>query len=274
MAEDREILREIWEGRLPVSFSLATEEVTTPIAPDPFYMMVPRLTFFPLVTEKVRRHFVRYVIPEKHDCEMWLEFEKHPLKWHYPVGLLYDLFVTDSALPWQITVHFDKFPEKVLLKCPSKDAVESHLMSSLKESDAMKHKNHIMSLMQERDHNQLWLGLLHDKFDQFWSVNRKLMEHTAEDGFRHIPFRLYADFPELSSKPYIQFLIKPVENEKKTTVEDLLARTNLKVESKGPVHVIIHGIDIPLETPLQWMSEHLSYPDNFLHLCIRHSPPN
>ena len=119
----------------------------------------------------------------------------------------------------------------------------------------MKHKNHIMSLMQERDHNQLWLGLLHgnikniiifyyhdflyhcffpvDKFDQFWSVNRKLMEHTAEDGFRHIPFRLYADFPELSSKPYIQFLIKPVENEKKTTVEDLLARTNLKVESKG-----------------------------------------
>ena len=59
MAEDREILREIWEGRLPVSFSLATEEVTTPIAPDPFYMMVPRLTFFPLVTEKVVTLFIK-----------------------------------------------------------------------------------------------------------------------------------------------------------------------------------------------------------------------
>lgn len=34
-------------------------------------------------------------------------------------------------------------------------------MSCLKEADAMKHRNHIMSLMQERDHNQLWLGLLH-----------------------------------------------------------------------------------------------------------------
>ena len=34
-------------------------------------------------------------------------------------------------------------------------------MSSLKEADALKHKSHIMSLMQERDHNQLWLGLLH-----------------------------------------------------------------------------------------------------------------
>ena len=58
------------------------------------------------------------------------------------------------------------------------------------------------------------------------------MEHSADDGFRHIPFRLYV--PELTSKPYLQFLIKPVENEKKATVEDLLHRiTNLKLESKG-----------------------------------------
>lgn len=34
-------------------------------------------------------------------------------------------------------------------------------MHSLKEADALKHKNHIMALMQERDHKQLWLGLLH-----------------------------------------------------------------------------------------------------------------
>lgn len=29
-----------------------------------------------------------------------------------------------------------------------------------------------------------------------------------------------------------------------------------------------HGIDVPIETPLAWMSEHLSYPDNFLHVCL------
>lgn len=30
-----------------------------------------------------------------------------------------------------------------------------------------------------------------------------------------------------------------------------------------------HGnVQIPNETPLQWLSEHLSYPDNFLHLCM------
>ena len=39
---------------------------------------------------------------------------------HYPIGLLYDLFVTNSELPWQITVHFDKYPDNKILKCPSK----------------------------------------------------------------------------------------------------------------------------------------------------------
>jgi autophagy-related protein 5 len=32
--------------------------------------------------------------------------------------------------------------------------------------------------------------------------------------------------------------------------------------------VVVHGIQPDLETPLQWMAEHLSYPDNFLHICI------
>lgn len=31
-----------------------------------------------------------------------------------------------------------------------------------------------------------------DKFDQFWAMNRKLMEYpTEEGGFRYIPFRIY-----------------------------------------------------------------------------------
>lgn len=29
MAEDREILREVWEGKVPVSFTLSSEEVST-----------------------------------------------------------------------------------------------------------------------------------------------------------------------------------------------------------------------------------------------------
>lgn len=54
MANDREVLREIWDGKLPVCFQLDQEEIMEIQQPDPFYVMVPRLSYFPLVIDKVR----------------------------------------------------------------------------------------------------------------------------------------------------------------------------------------------------------------------------
>jgi autophagy-related protein 5 len=53
MANDREVLRQVWEGKLPICFSLDEEELQGLQTPDPFYLMVPRLSYFPLVTDKV-----------------------------------------------------------------------------------------------------------------------------------------------------------------------------------------------------------------------------
>ena len=68
-------------------------------------------------------------------------------------------------------------------------------MSSVKESDQLKHGGKVVSAMQKKDHSQLWQGLQNDKFDQFWAVNRRLMEPTAPDGnggFKHVPVRMYS----------------------------------------------------------------------------------
>nr|CAG4651238.1 EOG090X0BB3 [Simocephalus serrulatus]SVE94433.1 EOG090X0BB3 [Simocephalus serrulatus] len=270
MSSSCEAQRFMWICSLSYRFQPVTRPFGVNNKPCVCSLLCSKISLYSLHLDKRQRSFAKYQ-HQLHQTPsiLWLEdiFGKFD-EMHYPIGLLYDLFVTNSELPWQITVHFDKYPDNKILKCSSKDVVEAHLMHSLKEADALKHRNHIMSLMQERDHKQLWLGLLHDRFDQFWSANRKLMDHTAEEGFRHIPFRLYA--PQLTSKPFIQYLVKPIENEKKMTIEDLLQKANLNFESKGQYQVVIHGIDIPLETPLQWISEHLSYPDNFLHLCIRY----
>lgn len=51
---------------------------------------------------------------------MWLEFNGMPLKWHYPIGVLLDIYFNDIQLPWNIVVHFDKFPENVLMHCQNK----------------------------------------------------------------------------------------------------------------------------------------------------------
>lgn len=71
-------------------------------------------------------------------------------------------------------------------------------MSCLKEADVLKHRGQVVSTMQKKDHNQLWLGLVNDKFDQFWAINRRLMEPTGDlDGFKHIPLRCYNEVSDI-----------------------------------------------------------------------------
>lgn len=265
MADDREILREIWDGRLPVCFQLSPNESSGIQQPDNYYLMVPRQTYFPLVCDKVRKHFARFVSAEHQDNEMWLEYNGTPLKWHCPIGVLFDLHAYEALLPWSITVHFQRFPENECLHCRSREAVEAHFMSSVKEADALKHRGQIISNMQKKDHNQLWLGLQNDKFDQFWVINRKLMEHTNDDLFKYIPFKLHQ-----LEKPWVQKLIKPLgESGELLTLDDLLKEVLPELhENRGEVRFVIQGIEPPMETPIQWLSEHFSHPDNFLHICV------
>ncbi|KAM6356173.1 autophagy protein 5 isoform 3-T4 [Podargus strigoides] len=194
---------------------------------------------------------------------------------HYPIGLLFDLHASNTALPWSITVHFKNFPEKDLLHCHSKDVIEAHFMACIKEADALKHKSQVINEMQKKDHKQLWMGLQNDKFEQFWAINRKLMEYPPEDsGFRYIPFRIYQATTE---RPFIQKLFRPIASGGQLhTLGDLLkdvcpsAITSEDGEQK--TQVMIHGIEPMLETPIQWLSEHMSYPDNFLHISIIPQP--
>lgn len=265
MASDREVLREIWEGKIPVCFQLHEDEIIDLQVPEKYYLMVPRLSYFPLVTDKVRKHFVKFIHPEKHESEMWLEYNGIALKWHYPIGVLFDLNNnSDIQLPWNITVHFDKFPEDELLHCTSRDTVESHFLACLKEADVLKHKTQIVTNMQKKDHTQLWLGLQNDKFDQFWAVNRKLMELGSEDSFKYVPFRCY-----YKDEHMIQRLIRPVtDNGDRKNLKDMLKELYPDSADVDRWKVTTHGIEPPKDTPLQWMSEHLSYPDNFLHLIL------
>ena len=141
-----------------------------------------------------------------------------------------------------------------------------------------------------------------DKFDQFWAVNRRLMEilplarastpnvsdtsstsaksdtEPAETGssstigtgtefkvFKHIPIRMYQSDRLLSLK-----LVKPTKtcdngSECWTTLADLLKEYFI---SENYDKVVTQGIQPDLETPLQWLAEHLSYPDNFLHVIV------
>ncbi|XP_064804351.1 autophagy protein 5-like isoform X2 [Oncorhynchus masou masou] len=234
MADDKDVLRDVWFGRIPTCFTLYQDEITEREA-EPFYLLLPRVSYLTLVTDKVKKHFLKVMKAEDVE-EMWFDFEGTPLKWHYPIGLLFDLHASNTALPWSITVHFKNFPERDLLHCPSNSVIEAHFMSSIKEADALKHKSQVINDMQKKDHKQLWMGLQNDKFDQFWAMNRKLMEYpTEEGGFRYIPFRIYLT---MSDRPFIQKLFRPISSDGYThTLGDLLKEVYpVAISSDGSSH--------------------------------------
>ena len=126
--------------------------------------------------------------------------------------------------------------------------------------------------MQKKEHKQLWSGIVNDKFDTFWPINHKLMElSTGENGFRCIPYRIHR--PDL---PVVQTTFRPfsdighphlLRDLLRHTLSDLIDMGN-ETETLAKYRVVIHGIETSLDAPVQWLSEHLSHPDNFLHVCI------
>jgi len=158
MAEDHEVLRQVWDGRVPVSFILASNEVGSVEQPDRLFMLVSRMTYFPLVIDRVQRYFQRYTSADKSSAgaasalvDIWLEDDNgSPVRWHYPVGVLYDLAAQSTLLssPWQLTVHFSSFPEHELIRLSCRDSVEAVFMSAVKEADCLKHRGQVISLRQ------------------------------------------------------------------------------------------------------------------------------
>ncbi|XP_018022480.1 autophagy protein 5 [Hyalella azteca] len=165
MSGDREILRRVWEGRVATCIKLAEEDLSSYGEPDPHYLMLPRISYFPLVLEKVRKSFQRHVSPEFRDHEVWLEFDGIPLKMQYPIGVLCDVLNTEGQAPWMLRLHFSS-PPASLISLPSRESMESQFLSCLKEADALKHRGAVMGALQSREHKQLWQGLVNDKFDE------------------------------------------------------------------------------------------------------------
>ena len=264
------IARDVWEGKIPVSFELASYEVRSNAAPDPFYTMLPRNSYLTLFSKSVIDAFYHCIDDDDVD-EVWFEYKEKPLRWHYPCGLLYDLFCdpSGSELPWKITVHFRNFPDKDVLECSSVDAIESHYISALKEADQLKHKGQVVCNMSKNQHQQLWHGLKTDNFEEFWQINKKFMD-GFEDGpmFKSIPMRFYHD------GQVFQRLVSPRTNDdsQDSTLRDALSLV-LPSLFNGDVlsastKILIHGISPPLTTSVQWLSKNLSYADNFLHVCV------
>ncbi|RCN40526.1 autophagy protein Apg5 [Ancylostoma caninum] len=258
---DYEVSRKLWEAAVPIEFQVDRDDESD--ACKPSYAMLPRCGYFPLYLARVLEQVRAREDSIKLDVEkVWLESNGSPLKVYYPVGVLFDLHKPLDSPTMTVVIKTAPRPEGVLPV--SKDAMEAMFMQSLKEANYLKRrKDEIVSSMKVDEHKQLWSSLVHDRFDDFWSVNRRLMETTEERPFHDIPIRLY-----VTGQPFRQILQPPLDaNGEPRTLSQALDTLSHDLIENNKYRYLSHGITVPLETPLSYLGKNFAYPDNFVHIC-------
>lgn len=129
-----------------------------------------------------------------------------PLKWHYPVGLLYDLYagadpatkgagVASTPLVWRLTVHFSDWPDEELVRLdPDGMVMNDAFINSVKEADFLRNgtAKGIMTLSKE-DSSGLWKAVEESESIKPTQPKTKLIlttpsrPHILPTNFQHPP---------------------------------------------------------------------------------------
>ncbi|MCJ1441736.1 MAG: autophagy protein 5 [Stictis urceolatum] len=161
--------------------------------------------------------FSSLIDPSASISNAWFSFEDVPLKWHYPVGLLYDLFSgstptlnphqpssqrghshahpehpapQNQPLPWRLVLHLSEFPDSLVKLDDEGRVLHDAWINSIKEADFLRNgtAKAIMALSKE-DSTKLWESLKASDFQAWSSVHNKLLPPSSS--LRHIPVRFY-----------------------------------------------------------------------------------
>ncbi|PSK55280.1 Autophagy protein 5 [Elsinoe australis] len=209
--------RRIWDGSLPLEIRLAAADCTTYDKSDPYMICHPRLAYLPPLLPRIHAFFRPFLInPDIPPHDAWLSFEGLPLKWHYPLGLLYDLFsganpagldtqstststltagpTTDSStpLPWRLTIHYTSHPTELLFPLdPTFRVLQDAYINSVKEADFIRNGSAktVMSLSKQ-DATSLWRAVETHDVALFNSVNTKLLNPPGQS-LKNVPIKIY-----------------------------------------------------------------------------------
>ncbi|PGH03948.1 autophagy protein 5 [Blastomyces parvus] len=237
------IQRRVWDGRIPLEIALSPAECRTYDKADPYLICYPRVSYLPFLLPRLRAFFSTYLIDiEAQPHQGWFSFEGVPLKWHYPLGLLYDLYsgaepVTskstvgedvsraassprdpdDAALdavhghrkpiPWRLQVHFSDWPDQELVRLDADGRViHDAFINSVKEADFVRNgtAKGIMSLSKE-DSSGLWQAVQNHDFTNFHRISTILIPNPPHQ-FRNIPLRIFLPSPPNSATPSLKVI--------------------------------------------------------------------
>ncbi|KAI8994469.1 autophagy protein Apg5-domain-containing protein [Pilobolus umbonatus] len=266
---DTEISTTVWTGKLPIKIELDPSEVDIHgnIMTQCIYLEVRSCSYLPMITREIQTILNKMgaVISEDKFQKVWYDYNGQPLKWHYPLALLHDIH-SPPNMPWSITLHFNNLPTDILLKDPTMDNMQDVFMSMIKEADYLRHGStkKVMN-MSKRDQTQLWESVITDQCDTFWTVNRHLVDSIP---IKNIPLRIYLS----ETSPVIQELVSAEDaSDEDYTIGSVIMKMIPPIAPLiDSISILLHGVEIPPETPIEWACTNLIYLDNFLHVVLRY----
>ncbi|KAL4928324.1 autophagy protein 5 [Aspergillus undulatus] len=241
MAIDQAMLnsvqQSIWEGHIPLQITLAPSESRTYDQTDPYLISYPRISYLPSLLPRLKAFFSSSLIDPtaSHPHDGWFSFEGVPLKWHYPVGLLYDLYagadpatkssdVNDDSsesgpgpLPWRLVLHFSDWPDEELVRLDANGMVMNDaFINSVKEADFVRNgtAKGIMSLSKD-DSSGLWRAVQDVDLPSFQRImNILLPPPSIGHQLRNLPIRLFLPLPPKpdsdSDSPFLKVVQSPI----------------------------------------------------------------
>ncbi|MCJ1308870.1 autophagy protein 5 [Agyrium rufum] len=206
--ELRSLQAAIWGGSIPLEIHLEPSDSRTYDETDPFFIHHPRLSYLPFLLPKLHSFFSSSLVEENIEAQDgWFSFENVPLKWHYPLGLLYDLFSgaeaaqspsqkgstshesdsnddpdgENSTLPWRLVLHYSDWPDDHLVRLDAEGKVmHDAFINSVKEADFIRNgtAKGIMSLS-KADSTQLWTSVEERMYKVFFVPSGLCLSHGS-----------------------------------------------------------------------------------------------
>ncbi|KAJ5774169.1 hypothetical protein N7457_009065 [Penicillium paradoxum] len=222
------IQKAVWDGRLPLEIVLAPSESRTFDKTDPYLVAYSRISYLPSLLPRLRAFFSSSLIdPNSQSHDGWFEFEGVPLKWHYPVGLLFDLYAGadpasktatrgdestegGSSLPWRLVVHFSDWPHDLVRLDANGMVMNDAFINSVKEADFLRNgtAKGIMSLSKE-DSSGLWKAVEEVDLPSFQRITSILLPQPSQP-FRNVPIRIFLPLPPDAENSALKVVQSPL----------------------------------------------------------------
>ncbi|KAI0259222.1 autophagy-related protein [Gloeopeniophorella convolvens] len=192
--------RLVWEGTVPLEIRVDSKELpaNSNRGLECYFIQAPRVSYLPLLIPEIKRFLQEVVFDDEaarlmKEEDWWFESEEgHLLKWHWPVGLIYDNHTTlassrpaastsarPQAVPLRLVLHLASPPTDKLLLAPSAEACKQAFMGQLKEADFLRWGNtKRMTGLRKAEQDGMWEGIKEHNFDDYWRVASKVTPTT------------------------------------------------------------------------------------------------